>query len=93
LSKIELIDQLKEKNPKLNKSEINKILESFLRGIISALKKGNSVELRNFGKLYLKRIKENFNARNPRTKELIYKPERVRLRFKASNALKKFINK
>ncbi len=93
MSKIELIDQLKEKNPKLNKSEINKILESFLRGIISALKKGNSVELRNFGKLYLKRIKENFNARNPRTKELIYKPERVRLRFKASNALKKFINK
>ena len=93
MSKIELIDQLKEKNPKLNKSEINKILESFLRGIISALKKGNSVELRNFGKLYLKRIKENFNARNPKTKELIYKPERVRLRFKASNALKKFINK
>ena len=51
------------------------------------------MELRHFGKLYLKKIKENFGARNPKTNELIYKPEHVRLKFRASNTLKKLINK
>ena len=35
-------------------------------------------------------MKENFNARNPATNKLIYKPERVKIRFKAS---KKFLGK
>ena len=40
-----------------------------------------------------KKLKENYKARNPNTNQLIYKPERVRLKFKASNTLKKLINK
>ncbi len=93
MSKPELINQLKEKNPKLNKFEIEIIIDTFLKGIISAIKEGRTVELRHFGKLYLKKIKENFGARNPKTNELIYKPEHVRLKFRASNTLKKLINK
>jgi nucleoid DNA-binding protein len=93
LSKKKLINQLKEKNPKLNKPEINLILESFLKGIIEALKEGRAVELRQFGRFYFKKIKENFKARNPKTNELIYKPERVRLKFRAFSSLKKLINK
>ena len=37
-------------------------------------------------------MKENYNARNPSTNELIYRPERVRVRFKASKKLNKIIN-
>tara|TARA_B100000963_G_scaffold357757_2_gene380704 strand:- start:84 stop:365 length:282 start_codon:yes stop_codon:yes gene_type:complete len=92
LSKPELISQLKKKNPKLNNSEVTLIIDTLLKGVSEALKDGRVVEFRNFGKLYLKKIKENFNARNPKTNELIYKPERVKLRFKASNFLKKLIN-
>ena len=40
----------------------------------------------------LKKLKKNFNARNPKTNELIYKPERVKVRFKASKKLNKIIN-
>ena len=58
MSKPELINQLKEKNPKLNKFEIEIIIDTFLKGIISAIKEGRTVELRHFGKLYLKKIKE-----------------------------------
>jgi nucleoid DNA-binding protein len=93
LSKPALINQLKEKNPNLNKSEIETIIQSFLRGITLALQDGRSVELRNFGKFYLRRIKENFRARNPKTNEIIYKPERVKIKFKASSNLNKILNK
>lgn len=93
MSKPALINQLKEKNPNLNKSEIETIIQSFLSGITLALQDGRSVELRNFGKFYLRRIKENFRARNPKTNEIIYKPERVKIKFKASSNLNKILNK
>tara|TARA_B100000963_G_scaffold180987_2_gene157303 strand:+ start:1948 stop:2229 length:282 start_codon:yes stop_codon:yes gene_type:complete len=93
LSKIEIIKELKEKNPELNKSEIEAVTEEFSLSILNALKNGRSVEIRNFGNFYTKKLKENFNARNPATNELIYKPERIKIRFKPSKNLKKMINK
>jgi len=93
LSRQKLIKQLKEKNPLLNKSELEKIIDIFCENISNALKKGKNVEIRGFGRWYLKKLKENFNARNPATNELIYKPERVKIRFKASKNLNKIINR
>jgi len=93
LSKPKLINQLKKKNPELNKSEIISLIDTFSESIIDALKSGKNVEIRHFGRFYLKILKENFKARNPKTNQLIYKPERVRLKFKSSNTLKKLINK
>ena len=40
-----------------------------------------------------KQIKEKYSARNPRTGELIYIPEKNKVRFRASKKLKDFINK
>ena len=92
MSRARLIKQLKTKNPKLNKSELESILDIFSKSIESALKKGKAVEIRGLGRWYLKKLSENFNARNPSTNELIYKPERVKIRFKASKRLNKIIN-
>jgi len=92
LSRERLISQLKQKNPKLNRYYIETIIDSFSQSISSALKKGNTVEIRGFGRWYLKKLKENYKARNPATKELIFKPERVKVRFKASKKLNKLIN-
>ena len=92
MSRERLISQLKQKNPKLNRYYIETIIDSFSKSISSALKKGNTVEIRGFGRWYLKRLKENYKARNPATKELIFKPERVKIRFKASKKLNKLIN-
>ena len=92
MSRQKLIKQLKNKNPKLNQSELENILNIFSKTLYNKLIKGNSLEIRGFGRWYSKKLKENFNARNPSTNELIYKPERVKIRFKASKKLNKIIN-
>ena len=53
---------------------------------------GKAVEIRNFGRFSCKILQENYKIRNPKTNELIYKPKRVKIKFKASENLKKLIN-
>ena len=92
MSRTKLITQLKEKNPQLNKKELEAIIDIFSKNISEALKNGNSVEIRGLGRWYCKKLKENFNARNPLTNENIYKPERFKVRFRSSKKLNKIIN-
>ena len=92
MSRSKLITQLKEKNPQLNKNELEAIIDIFSKNISEALKNGNSVEVRGLGRWYCKKLKENFNARNPLTNENIYKPERLKVRFRSSKKLNKIIN-
>ena len=51
------------------------------------------VELRDFGRFSIKTIKAKLNARNPKTGEVIYIPERKKISFKMSKNLKQKINK
>ena len=92
MSRTKLITQLKEKNPQLNKNELDAIIDIFSKNISEALKNGNSVEVRGLGRWYCKKLKENFNARNPLTNENIYKQERFKVRFRSSKKLNKIIN-
>ena len=92
MSRKKLIKQLKERNPSLNKSELETVINIFSSELSNALKKGNNVEIRGLGRWYFKKLKENFNARNPATNELIYKPERMKVRFRSSKNLMKIIN-
>ena len=92
MSRTKLIKQLKEKNPQLKQSELEIIINTFSDTIFNILKRGNDLEIRGFGRWYCKVLKENFNARNPATNELIYKPQRAKIRFRASKNLKKIIN-
>ncbi len=92
MSKQKLIKQLKEKNPQLNQTELEDILNTFTESLKKAFKKGQEVEIRNFGSFRLSKLKANANLRNPKTNQLIYRPERVKVRFKASKKLNKLIN-
>ena len=92
MSKQKLTKQLKRKFPKLNNSEIETIISIFSNSIKNTLQNENSVQIREIGRWYCKKLKENFNARNPSTNELIYKPERIKIRFRASKNLNKIIN-
>ena len=49
-------------------------------------------EIRDFGSFRLSKLKANAHLRNPLTNQLIYRPERVKLRFKASKKINKLIN-
>ena len=92
MSRIKLIKKLKEKNPQLNKFELESVIDTFSETVSNSLISGKNVEIRGLGRWYLKKLKENFNARNPLTNELIYKPERVKVRFRSSKKLNKRIN-
>tara|TARA_B100002051_G_C16498284_1_gene516491 strand:- start:297 stop:578 length:282 start_codon:yes stop_codon:yes gene_type:complete len=92
LSRSKLIRKLKEKNPNLSQIEIESILDNFSESIEKSLLDNKKVELRGFGTFFLKKIKEKFGSRNPRTGEIIYVPEKNKVRFRASKKLKDFIN-
>ena len=92
MSKKKLIEQLKQKNPQLNRSQIDNVINIFIKSISHALKNGKNVQIKGLGRWYLKKLKENYNARNPKTNELIYKPKRVKVKFRPSKKLKKIIN-
>ncbi len=87
-----IIKELKIKNPELTIIEIKNILDIFTESIVNALKDDQVVHLRRLGRIYLKKLKANANLRNPRTNELIYRPERIKIRFRASKELNKKIN-
>ena len=92
MSRPNLIKQLKQKNPKLNRSTLEAIVDVFFESISASPKIRKDVQIREMGTWYCKVLKENFNARNPATNELIYKPERVKIRFRPSKKIKKIIN-
>ena len=92
MSRKDLIKQLKIKNPKLNKVELETTIDTFCDSIEKAILNKKKVELRGFGTFFIKKIKEKYSARNPKTGEIIYVPEKNKVRFRASKKLKKIIN-
>ena len=92
MSRSKLIRKLKEKNPNLSQIEIELILDNFSESIEKSLLNNKKVELRGFGTFFLKKIKEKFGSRNPKTGEIIYVAEKNKVRFRASKKLKDLIN-
>ena len=50
----------KIKNPNLNYSELETVVENFSNSISNALKNGQNVEIRGFGRFIFKQLKENW---------------------------------
>ena len=93
MSRFDIIKRLKSKNPELNKSDLEDILDIFCDNIEKALLNNKKIEIRGFGTFFVKKIKEKHSARNPKTEELIYVPERKKIKFKPSKKLNYIINK
>jgi len=93
LSKPQIIKQLIKKNPCLNYKDSEEILDLFCLSIYRALVSKKNIELRGLGSFFVKKIKEKYSARNPKTGQLIYVPERNKIRFRPSKKLKELINK
>ena len=93
MSRPQLIKKLIKKNPSLNQKDSEEVLDIFCTCIQQALIDKRNIELRGFGSFFLRKIKEKYSARNPKTGELIYVPEKNRVRFRASKKLKELINK
>ena len=92
MSRQEILKKLREKNPTLNHQELENILDIFSESLEKALLENKNIELRGFGTIFVKTIKEKYSARNPKTGEMIYVPKKNKVRFKPSKKLKKIIN-
>jgi len=93
LVKSEIVKQLRKNYPALNLSQIETIVNIMFDTIANSLAKHKPVELRDFGRFSVKTIKAKYNARNPKTGEIIYVPEKKKVSFKMSKHLKQEINK
>ena len=93
MSRPNLIKKLKEKNPELNQNDFEDIIKIFSSSFEKALINNHNIEIRGFGTFFLKKINQKYSARNPKTGELIYVPEKNKIRFGSSRKLKEIINK
>ena len=91
--KSEIIKQLQKKNSILKLSQIETIFDLMFDTISDSLIKERTVELRDIGVFSVKTVRARYNARNPKTGEIIYVPEKKKVSFKMSKHLKQKVNK
>ena len=89
--KSDILKKLELKHKNLSESDIEQILNIFIKKIISALKDDKNVELRGFGTLK-KKVNKAKQVRNPKTNEKIYKKENYKLHFKIGKILHNELN-
>ena len=91
--KSKIIKKLHQKHTALKLYQIETIVDIMFDSISKSLIIKKSVELRDFGRFSVKTIKAKYNARNPKTGEVIYVPKREKVSFKMSKNLKTAVNK
>ena len=91
INKSDLLKQFSDNFPNFIKKDLLKIIDIILDEIASSMRKGERVELRDVfmfeTKIYKKR-----SARNPKTNEKIFVPEKRNIRFKLSKKWQNKIN-
>ena len=89
--KSDILKKLELKHKNLSESDVEQILNIFIKKIISALKNNKNVEIRGFGTLK-KKINKAKQVRNPKTNEKLYKKENFKLHFKTGKILHSKLN-
>ena len=89
--KSKLLKQLSNNYPNFLKKDISKFTDIILNEIKRALRRGDSVELRNFGRFSIKTQKSSIR-RNPKTLEKVAVPEKKVISWKISKEMFKKMN-
>ena len=89
--KSKLLKQLKKSYPNFSLNDLSKLVDIILNEIKRALRRGDSVELRRFGRFSVKTQKASIR-RNPKTNEKVAVQEKKVIRWKQSKDLFKKIN-
>jgi len=91
MTKKDLVEKLSYKFPDIEKEDLEYIVDSFFEIIKEELKKGNRVELRDFGVFTFKKTK-GFIFQNPKNKKSYYVKEKFRILFKIGKEFKERLN-
>ena len=89
--KSKLLKQLSDNYPNFTKKDLEKLINIILNEIKRALRRSDSVELRNFGRFSIKTQKSSIR-RNPKTGEKVAVPEKKVISWKMSKDMFKKIN-
>ena len=89
--KSKLIKELKKSYPNFLIRDLDKIVEIILKEIKETLKRGEGVELRNFGTFRVN-IQKASIRRNPKTGEKVSVPKKRTIKWKMSKDLFKKLN-
>ena len=89
--KSKLLKQLKKSYPNFSNKDLERLVSIILNEIKRALRRGDGVELRNFGTFRTK-IQKASIRRNPKTSEKVSVPEKKVIRWKQSKDMFKKIN-
>ena len=89
--KSKLLKQLSKNWPNFLKKDLEKFTDIVLNEIKRAIRRGDSVELRGFGRFYAK-TQRAYIRRNPKTGEKVGVQEKKVIRWKQSKDLFKKIN-
>ncbi len=91
MTRKELIKNLNQKFFDIEKEDLEYIVDSFFEIIKEELKKGNRIELRDFGVFTLKKTK-GVIFQNPKNRQNYYVKEKYRILFKIGKDFKKRLN-
>ena len=91
INKSDLLKQFSDNFPNFIKKDLLKIIDIILEEIASSMKKGERDELRDVF-MFETRIFKKRSARNPKTNEKIFVPEKKNIRFKLSKKWQTKIN-
>ena len=89
--KSKLLKQLKKSYPNFSTKDLDKLYSIVFNEIKKALKRGDGVELRNFG-TFRSKIQKSSIRRNPKTGEKVAVPEKKVISWKMSKEMFKKIN-
>ena len=89
--KSKLLNQLKKSYPNFLRKDLEKVVSIILNEIKQALKRGDRVELRNFG-IFSTNTQKARISRNPKTGEKVNTPEKKTIHFKMAKEMFKKIN-
>ena len=89
--KSKLLKELSRNYPNFLKKDLIKFTDIVLNQIKTSLKKGDRVELRNFG-IFSTNTQKARISRNPKTGEKVNTPEKKTIHFKMSKDLFKKLN-
>ena len=89
--KTDLVHRICAKNPHLRVHDVKKIINAVLGEIISAMTRGDRVEIRGFGS-FSARVREARTGRNPRTGATVPVRKKLAPFFRAAKEINKRLN-
>lgn len=91
MTKSQLIDSIAGRAPHVPRREVERIVNTVFEAMIDALKREQRIEIRGFGSFAVK-VREQRDARNPRTGDKVRVPRRLTPYFTVGKELRDRLN-